>query len=191
LNELEAEKLLAYELAYLHLQLRESKIPGAGKGVFTTEPLGAGDHIGFFYGHLIYDNVGIGAEKDSLENIGEGVLAVPVKEFSKWSADLPYKASINNSTEAGDQTDVWVYPVPFCAMRYINDPRVLQATATENNNPPPPQPEKCNVKWKVVDKQPTNVGFQDPSIISIVAINNIAPGSELYLDYGNAFNRFD
>ena len=186
-NEMETQQLLAHELAYLGLQLRQSSIPGAGQGILTARPFGQDEVIGWFYGALIYDNIGIGKDKDSADLVGEGILAVPVKEFNKWVVQLKHKARINNSNHPGDETDVWIYPVPFCAMRYINDGRRQPPNATDNTIPPE-DPAANNVKWVLPATRPTNVAFQEPDHVSIVAKTNIPRNTELFINYGESFH---
>jgi DNA modification methylase len=188
-NELDSKHLLAHELGVLGLELRESTIPGAGMGIFTNHEIGDKEVVGHFYGALIYDNLGIGKNKDSSEMIGEGVMSVPVNEFSKWAVQVDHKAKINNSNDPADATDVWVYPFPFCAMRYINDGRRPTTDDTQGDLANP-APDRNNVNWSIPRKTPTNVGFQDPALITIVANRNIPTNSELFVDYGDSFNKF-
>ena len=188
-NQTDIHQLLSVELAFLQLEMRKSTVPNAGNGIFTTKSIGKGQLIGYFYGALIYDNLGIGAKRNSNQAIGEGIMAIPVNEFSKWSAELTSRAYIGGRKDKASETKVWIYPVPFCAMRYLNDGR-RSGPNDDENGVPPPDPEACNVQWVEVEKTPTNVGFQEPSVVSVIAKRNIAANSELFIDYGHNFTRF-
>lgn len=49
-------------------------------------------------------------------------MEVTAESFRRWAVELNENVSDNE----GQKHSVWVVPSPFCAMRYINDPRYLE-----------------------------------------------------------------
>lgn len=62
---MDPEMLQEHELGTLGFELRQSKMSGAGLGVFTSKRLGAGDVIGKYYGTTVYDNLSVGYSNSS------------------------------------------------------------------------------------------------------------------------------
>ena len=114
--------LLSHELSALHLELRTSTMPGAGKGIFTQKAIGKGEVIGYFYGTLVYNNAPISSTQSNTAMIGEGILQQPLNKFKHWAVNMSVMIPLGRALHS-EQTEVWIYPAPFCAMRFVNDGR--------------------------------------------------------------------
>lgn len=84
LDEMDPEILLAHDLSRIHLELRMSTVPGCGLGVFKTTPIWKGAVIRYYYGTLVYENMGIGSSKRP-PLYGKGTFAVQVTDFATWA----------------------------------------------------------------------------------------------------------
>ena len=58
-NECNASTIRSHLLAINHLYLKESTIPGAGLGLFTRVAIGRNTLLGYYYGSLHYQNLGV------------------------------------------------------------------------------------------------------------------------------------
>jgi len=157
--------LSASELSVLYLELRPFTIPGAGKGLFTTRPIRKGEQIGYYYGTLVYDNIGIGS-RTTTATYGSGVLAFHASTFNKWAFESRYKAMDRNN----NQYPVWIYPAPFCAMKYINDPRHVDPDTSVASASPYRSPNAQFVDFREPE---TAADFRLFTCITVIATENI------------------
>ena len=72
--------------------------------------------VGYLYGTLLYDDPTTGPSSQA-SVYGEGTMAVTVNELHTMCLQLV----LNVPSGKG----IWIYPAPFCAMRFINDGRYL------------------------------------------------------------------
>lgn len=54
--------------------------------MFAGRPIGAGEDVGYYYGSLVYPD--IGRERHLKKIYGDDVLAVTVEHFSKWALKI-------------------------------------------------------------------------------------------------------
>ena len=108
----------------LKVQLRPSSInhPSAGLGLFADADFDKGRTIGYYYGALVYGD--IGSDRRETKLYGEGVLACSSNDFDKWSAHINYKFV----SREGEVYTAYICPAPWCVVRYINDPRYQKMT---------------------------------------------------------------
>lgn len=205
MNSLDIKSILAYEAHELRIMVKPSTIrhPDAGLGAFTTRPLQRGDTVGYYYGALVYGNIGVNHRLH--KRYGVGVLAVTSADFEKWSAHInDFRFTDRNN----NRYDGYVAPAPFCAMRYINDPRYRQedkqyaayCTYLEENKKKPKKtrtadvansstftPRTPNVKFETDTDRKGNRDFELYTSIRVVATKTIAADSELFVAYGDKY----
>lgn len=199
LNAMDVAALRTVECMTHNLCIKQSTINhvDAGYGLFATENFDLGDTIGFYYGSLVYGNLASNRRLNKL--YGEGILAVSSKQFKKFAAELTHPFTASD----GSKYTGWIAPAPWCAMRYINDPRTLPTSKHSNTaNSPTPTPTStptsttnnsdqslrtANVKFHIKKKMSLNKHFQYYDALSIVCIKKIKKGSELFLDYGSEY----
>ena len=104
----------------LNLAVKESTIKGAGHGLFTTKAAGKGETIGWYYGVLVYQDIGKNAS--GVETYSEVLLLISPKDFHYWPARTRWAV---RSSETGTKNIVWIYPAPFCVMWFMNDAKYL------------------------------------------------------------------
>jgi DNA modification methylase len=182
------DMLLAHELTISGMEIRKSTIPGAGKGLFTSASVSKGQVIGHYYGTLLYDSKSSGAPSvSSGSRYGEGIFQVDMKNFSAWAMETKWKARDKESNGgAGTNYRVYVFPAPFCAMRFINDAR-RTPLEIENNVT---VTRRNNVEFRDSTK-PSSVGaFTKFNLIELVALENIPSRRELFADYGNSYQHW-
>ena len=185
-NEIDPNVLLSFELSRLNLEVRPSSISGAGNGLFATRAFAERELVGYFYGTLVYEDLST-ASGHRPSVYGEGSMAVPVKEFQKWCLQLRMTGP--------DGNPIWIYPAPFCAMRYINDARYLVGE--------PGRPTDDRLAQNPHVYRQNNVEFFDPShknnrsdigrytLVRVRTLSKIKAGDELLVDYGSGYNGFD
>jgi hypothetical protein len=180
--------LLAHELTYLSLEVRKSTIPGAGKGLFTSADINAGTTIGSYYDTLLYDTKTAGAPSTEWgSRYGEGIFQVDMKNFSTWAMETKYKAKEKGSGGArSTEYRVYVFPAPFCAMRFINDARRTPQEVQDNVQ----VSRVNNVEYRDSGKQNALASFSNHELIHLVATKNIKARSELFADYGRNYCRW-
>lgn len=122
-NQMGIKGLLSVYLTALGLELRTSTMPSGGNGIFTTNNTGRNQHLGFYYGNLSYDIMSLSPSSSAM--YGEGMLVVEASELSKWVLETKWKAysRCSSGTDSGNKYKAWIFPVPFCTMRIINDAR--------------------------------------------------------------------
>ena len=90
----------------------------AGKGLFAEKNFVKGDVVSYYYGALVYGNIGR-KNKNLQRRYGEGVPAVDAKTSNKCSIDVHYEFL----DTSGERYSAWIAPAPFCCRRFINDPQ--------------------------------------------------------------------
>ena len=183
LNEMDPNVLLAHECTQRNIFIKKSLInsPLSGLGVFAGKTFAEGDIIGFYYGGIVYGDIG---KKVMLSRTyGEGVLAVNPSQFNKWSISIRHEFISTN----GDKFCGWIFPAPFCASRYINDARYHESdksTPDERKK----NPRTSNVEFVVDRKARLNRDFERYNVVSIKTTRTVKVGEELYMDYGIDYN---
>lgn len=186
-NQMDLEGIQSFELSRSMLELKQSTIPEAGDGLFTTVTIPANKVIGYYYGTLVYDNMSIN-QKNRPRMYGDGVMAFHASEFVQWALELKTR------TRSGES--VWIFPAPFCVMRKINDARYRD---NEHNRPTAAQlaaqPElyrQNNVMFIDKSDQPSMSDFRNYRMVEVRAKDRDIPaGAELFIDYGQNYAGFD
>ena len=197
LNAMDVSSLRTMECMTHNLCIKPSTIGhvNAGLGLFATENCDRGDTIGFYYGSLVYGNL---ASNRRLQKLyGEGILAVSSDEFKKYAVELTHAfTAADGTTYSG-----WIAPAPWCAMRYINDPRIVPCPKSKTSAAPAAAtttpagttditeqaPRTANVKFQLKSKLTLNKHFQYHDALTIVCTTKIKKGSELFIDYGSEY----
>ena len=180
MNSMDPKALRVIEALKLELVIKPSAIkhPDAGLGVFTTKQVNKGDILGYYYGALVYGNIGV---KERLhKRYGTGILSVTSEDFEKWSAkisDYRFVDSNNNSY------DGYIAPAPFCVCRYINDPRYRSKDKGKDVK----VKRKANVVFRVNEKAKCNRDFEQYTAVTVEALETIGADSELYVNYGDSY----
>lgn len=151
----------------------------AGKGLFASRKFGEREVIGSYYGSLVYAD--LGQELQSTKRYGEGYMEVTAESFRKWALDLNEKVSDSK----GQTHSVWVVPAPFCAMRYINDPRYLQGDKAKLETRRV-SPRRANVEFKAASTK-SRTDYRKHGVLQVVALRNIRVGEELFVEYGGKY----
>lgn len=112
-NDFDMDILIGIELSRCSLELLESEIPNAGKGIFTTIYLGPYHVVATYCGTFVHKNLSVGASH-RLYVYREGDLAVPDKGFLKWGVKLDLQ------TPSG--RPIWVFPAFFFSACFLNNP---------------------------------------------------------------------
>ena len=180
LHQMDPDVLLGFEIAASNLEMKQSSIPGAGKGIFTKVRIPPDTVIGYYYGAVVYVNLSINKARRP-GTYGEGILEFDVNDFEKWAVEL------NRKTETG-QT-VWIFPAPFCAMRMINDARYREDEVGRPTRAQiaanPDHYRHNNVRFHDVSNRQSMSDFRSHGMVEIRSLRNVIPaGSELFVDYG-------
>lgn len=145
-----------------HLYLSESKIQGAGKGLFTLVPLQKGEILGEY--------VGLRYKEKELHN-----LPLSQRDFAIKYEDYAFETS-NGTT---------ICPYEDCVFRYANDivdfGFIIQHYKDTRKYQHLEIPElNYNIDWTV----------DDDDRVWIVASRDIEPDEELYIYYGKQYWRY-
>ena len=182
LNSMDVVSLRTIECLHLSVALRDSTIksPRAGQGVFANRNFDIGETIGYYYGSLVYGD--IGADRKLSKQYGSGLMAVTSTVFEKWAAQLQYVFTEVN----GNKYKACITPAPWCVMRYINDYRYLDddgASSEERES----NPRLANVTFREKRTAVVNRDFELYDALAIVTLKEITVGSEFFLDYGDDY----
>ena len=182
MNNMDPIALRMYEANQYKLVIKKSRInhPHAGVGVFTTKIVKKGELLGYYYGALVYGD--IGSKQRLHKRYGTGILSVTSEEFEKWSAKISTYQFVDTNN---NKYDGYVAPAPFCVCRYINDPRVVKG---ERNPPSTNNRRRANVEFQVDKKARCNRDFEKYNVVSVVATTTIPADAELYVSYGDEYN---
>ena len=150
---------------------------GAGRGVFTTRSVGKGTVVAYFYGTLVYSDLGSG--DNTMREYGSGIMSVTQAEFRKYAIDSDVKANFGERTGL---RSIYITPAKFCTARYINDPRYLDGDGDKEEHERQGYVRKANVEvnW---NKARTRDNVSRYEFLQITATRNISRGDELFLDY--------
>ena len=196
-NELDPKELIAHQLALNKLYITESTIPNAGKGLFTREAIGPNTFIGYYFGSLHYDNLGVG-KTNSHEWHGEGMMAFPLNEFTKWAFKVTQKVPVPSRQQQSISTvqetvQCWIHPAPFCTMRFINDARVVATERTgrlmsTNIGMQTPRQNNCEFRDAFKTKKTgTSKDIQSFEAVSVVTTKQVNANEELFASYGERY----
>ena len=85
MNAADPRALRVHEAEKLNLVFRKSTIrhPDSGIGVFAGEPIPKGQVVGYYYGALVYGDIGCSPRMH--KTYGSGILAVTSHDFAKWA----------------------------------------------------------------------------------------------------------
>ena len=154
----------------------------AGDGVFAMRGFSQGQVIGYYFGALVYDD--IGNRRQKTKTYGEsGELGVTVAEFNKYKLAISIPST---GLVIGEETacQLFIVPSKFCPLRKINDPRYLEGDE-----------DIQGVELGEVEKRFSNVRVSAPrvrsvkeaskhSLVQVECVRDIRIGEELFFDYG-------
>ena len=184
MNSVDIRAVMAYEASKWDLVVKKSTIkhPNAGCGLFTTKPISKKDIVGYYYGALIYGD--IGADRRLHKRYGNGILSCSSEEFNKWSNQIDHEFCDTK----GQRYKCFIAPAPFCVTKMINDPRYVEGDAEkEESEGQEAVRRRPNVQFAIDKKAKWNKDFEIFSAIQVVATADIAAGTELFADYGQNY----
>ena len=192
MNNVDVQSVRVYEAAMLGLMVKRSTIrhPSSGLGLFTSKAIAKGDNVGYYYGTIVYGD--IGSNRRLYKRYGEGILSVSSEEFDKWANEIGFEF-IDRS---GNAYDAFIVPAPFCVTRFINDPRYLDGDRDGKKNPSKntkkigpadSQDRAANVRFSIHRNAKHNSNFERYTAIRVEAVKHINPDEELFIDYGNQY----
>lgn len=184
LNAVDAHALLVHECCILGVMVQPSSIehPRAGRGCFAARYFQKGETIGFYYGTLIYQD--LTAQKNKNVTIGEGCMSVTVLDFETCAIRLRSEVP----SQDGKANPVWIVPAHFNAMRFINDPRAVpgeEESTTGSSNA-----RVANASFIENEHLKSREDFRRHDALTVVARRVIAPGEEIFVDYGSDYTSF-
>ena len=180
------DQMVAAEAASVGVCVGPSTIKhvSAGEGVFATKPFKKKDTIGYYYGALVYED--IGGRSEVTKTYGEdGTLGVTVREFNLFQMEVPLHPG---GIRVGREVVKTAYVVPkFCCLRKMNDPRYrdgdedkLRVEAGEL------APRQANVQV-VASTAKSLKDLINYKMLRVVAVKDIGAGEELFVDYGDRY----
>jgi len=172
--------MLAVECSALGVERRPSTIKhdNAGMGLFAGRNFGKDEVVGYYYGSLLYMN--LGKSRNSKKTVGKGFMKVNQEKFHKWALEVTGKGGMDWE---GQKISIWIVPGPNCAMRYINDPRYLKSDRTPKKN----RTRRANVVFSTPERtlRPSTIVHHNAQ--TVVALRNIVKGEELFVKYGTKY----
>jgi len=121
--------------------------------------------------------------------IGDGILQQPLNKFKHWAVNLSVMIPLGRALHS-EQTEVWIYPAPFCAMRFVNDGRERNEDGTVPAGSSAQHATLTNAELHEPKIRPTPSHLLSYTNVSIVALDNIPAHSEIFVNYGDKFNKF-
>ena len=121
--------------------------------------------------------------------IGDGILQQPLNKFKHSAVNLAITIPLGPALHS-EHTEVWIYPAPFCAMQFVNDGHERNEDGSIQAGSSAQHATLTNAVldgWKI---RPTPTKLLSNIIVFIVALRNIPPHSEIFVDYGDKFNKF-
>lgn len=92
--------------------------------MFSARPIGIGEVKRYFYGLVVYSE--LGRQKQLKRTYGKGLILVTVEQFSK----CPFKVLDTIVDRRGVKRTLWIAPALFCSMPYINNAMYLPGYKT-------------------------------------------------------------
>ena len=184
-NQTSVDAMLAAECTVLNVQVRPSRIPKAGMGLFATRRIPEKTVIAEYYGSLVYRD--IGAARDTMSAYGEGIMAVTQDEFRIYSMETKF----NVDTKDTKRNTVWICPAKFAAARYINDARYFppeKAPTPAQRQRNPNNYRSANIKYEAIQSVTNKDNYIRPDLIRILSTRQIEPNEELYGNYGDKYH---
>ena len=182
LNSTSIDALLANESAFYNLLLAKSKIKHvqSGSGVFAGKRFVKGEILCHFYGTLVYRDLNKEGEPDV--QYGSGVMATNKDNFGRYSMKARTVLKISGKRT---KHDVFIVPAKFCLAGFINDYRYNKGDEEYKDRKSATR-RRPNVETTCEEETiPSIVGYY--SFFKVKAIQDIAFGDELYLDYGEKY----
>lgn len=178
-NEADVCAMRTYEAKELGLVIRKSSIkhPEAGLGVYAARGFKKDERIGWYYGTLVYGDLGL--VRRHYKTYGTGVLGISTKDFDKWAIQLEKTFVDINDVKY----DGWVVGAPFCACRYINDPRYR----IDDPEAKTKKPRTANAKVTHKKACLGNKDFEIYDCVQVTATRDIAMDEEIFMPYGAAY----
>ena len=185
-NEMDPQALLTAECLSLGVRIKPSNIkhPKVGLGVFAKKAYSKGDIIGYYYGALVYGD--IGEDHRSRRKYGSGMMAVSSADYLKWALRVNHQfRDSRNKMHIG-----YICPGPFCAMRFINDARYASGDLEKEqfDRGTLRHPRQVNVQYVPNKTFKQNNQFESFKAIAVKATMDILPGQEFYLNYGENYS---
>lgn len=189
-NKMDIKVLLSVDLTALGLEPWTSTVPSGGKRIFTTKNIWRNQLVVSYYGTLCYYTMSISHSSGAVN--GEGMLAVKSIAFSKWALETKWKAfsRFPSDTDGGVEYTIWIFPVPLCTVRFINDacygPDEAHSTDVRRTANPGNYRHN-NVQFRYFDKTANSVDFWVCNVVQVIATEGISAGSQLFLSYGGKY----
>ena len=178
---MDVEVMLALECSHHGVQRRPSLIKhdSAGWGLFAARDFDVGERVGFYYGTLVYVDMGTASYKN--KSVGKGFMRVDQKTFSTLALDITGGEGVDVD---GKNTKMFIVPGPHCATRFINDPRVLSGENRDTTQPT--RVANCKFDQKSDILSASSVSHY--GLLDVRTTKKVRKGAEFYIPYGNTFS---
>ena len=186
-HTLHMETLLSVEAQARGVYVAKSRIrhPRAGDGLFAGRQFGKGDVIGFYYGTIVYENIGDTPSR----GYGHGCFRTNGELFAKYSMEVIVSPRCTYDGKDGKPERVrqaYIVPLPCCVCSKINDARYVPGDLDRGEDR---MTRKPNVVFR---QQPDPVerckDLDSYDLIRVVATRHIVEEEEFYVDYGTNYN---
>ena len=181
-----SQQMMAAEAATVGVCVGPSTIKhvSAGEGVFATKPFKKNATIGYYHGAIVYED--IGARAQTTKTYGEnGHLGVTVREFNTFRMEVPIQPG---GIKVGREVVSTAYIVSkYCSLGKMNDPRYLDGDEDKVKvDAGDLVPRRANVRVlaSIAKSLKDLINYKT---LSVVALKDIVPGEELFVDYGDRY----
>lgn len=164
-----------------HIAKSKIKSPHSGRGVFASRHFKRGDEVMYYYGTCVYKDMS--KQHSNSATYGYGAHTVTAADFRKWSCEITGKLLSRD----GKSYPIWIVPVPFCAARFINDPRYTRED--EERVSCPSVRRVANVRMELPSEKEylSTKAIRSFKLLTLVATREIRIGEELFWDYGDQY----
>ena len=185
LNNVDTKALRAYECQAYNVRIRKSTIKhkDAELGVFAKKGFKKGEVIGYYYGTLVYGD--LGKHHKVRKRYGTGIMSVSSQEFTKWALQIDFTFVDADNR----QHTAYICPGPMCTMRYINDARYLEGDADYDafQKKTLKNVREANCEYVISERCKRSSHFESYKAICVKATCDIVAGQELHLNYGDNY----
>jgi len=159
------------------LYIAPSRIPNAGKGLFTSKVITAGECIAPFWGLWIDEDISTHAEMDDDSTFGVDGYLFTKKRFIDYALGC-------TPPEKNDTTKAWIVPAIGCSAAYANDPFAYRADGTCTNelideNRPGNAEFEYNVERHITDRSSDRLRLH--------ATKRMGEDTEILVPYGSRY----
>ena len=194
-NSLDVLQLLQAEQAAFSVAVLPSLIKhkSAGLGLFAGKPFDQGDIVCYYYGTMVYHDLGKRKSKNERYG-GVQIMNATVERFNRYAVNVRTTGTVFNEvgTNSDGMRSVYVVPPEFCAGAYVNDYRYQKDDEDYAKYVDPkialPDQRTPNVK---IAQEVCPISSINPlkkaDFLTIQAIKRINIGEELYMDYDRPY----